>query len=225
MSLRILAAILLTCAVTDMAMAAATRGRQDTTQMQQFDCSRLASMPNAGMTVQQCQAMMGMAQSAQAAMNDPSSMRPGDENMSCADIQTELGTMNIAGVSADHRAEGVRSGTVLQQQLAKNQAEVNALAVKQATEVEAAAMADRAVEAATGGVVRGRATDALMPSLQAEQKALGERQVKDTTPKFQAALGSATASANDLTQQMQANPRFGRLMKLAMDKGCRRPGR
>jgi hypothetical protein len=192
---------------------------------QNVDCNQLASIPNAGMTVEQCRAMTTMAQGGQAAMNDPSGARPGDDQMSCADITAEMKTMSGVGVSQQHREQGNRAAGDFQSTMAKQQAEATAIAARESAEVTAAEAADTATEAATGGVVRGRSAYVLQQRLDAENKATGERMAKERAPKQQALMGSVVASGNDMTQSMQSNPRFARLMKLGMDKGCKGEGR
>jgi len=185
-----------------------------------MDCSQLASMPNAPMTLQQCESMKSMAMGAQGAMNDPSTARPGDAQMSCADIQAEMSTLDVSGVSQQHRVEGQQAGAALQSQLTKNRAEANRFGIQANAEMAAARAADTATEVSSAGLVRGHAADAAQKQIDAQSRALGEKQMRDTAPKSQATAGSIINSGNDLTQQMQSNPRFARLMKLAMEKNC-----
>jgi hypothetical protein len=188
---------------------------------QDFDCSQLATMQYAAMSMEQCQAMKAMAQNAQTSMNDPAGVRPGDERMSCADIEAEMRTMNGVGVSDQHRAQGEAAKQEFQATAAKQRAEATALAAKESAEVSAAAAADTATELATGGLVRGRATEAVTRKSLDEQKVVGERMAKEMAPKEQAVFGAVINSGGDMNQSMQSNPRFARLMKLAMDKQCR----
>jgi hypothetical protein len=191
-------------------------------QPQNMDCSKLATGQYAGMTVEQCESMKRLAMGSQASLQDPSGARPGDEQMSCADIDAEMHTLNgVQGVSQEHRAAGQRATADLQHTIAKQQAEGTALAVKQTAEVNAAAAADAATEVATGGLVRGRATEAVTRKNLEEQKVVGDRMAKEMAPKQQAMFGAVNDSMADMNQSMQSNPRFGRLVQLAMTKQCR----
>jgi hypothetical protein len=187
---------------------------------QQMNCQQLASMPNAPMTVAQCESMMGMAQSGQAALNNRSAARPGDELMSCADITAEMQTLNVSGVSEAHRQQGNTAAGNLQAETAKQQREVSAIAARENAEVQAAMAADRATELSSGGLVKGRAASRVEQRQLEENRKTGERMAKEMAPKQQAALVSVTDSGNDMVQSMQANPRFARLVSLAGSKNC-----
>jgi len=194
-------------------------------QPQNVDCSKVATMQYASMTVEQCQAMMAMAQSAQRSMNDPSGARPGDERLSCTDIEAEMRTLSGGGVSQQHVEEGGRATQDFKQTVAKQKAEATAVAARESAEVTAAAAADTAVGVATGGLVQGRAAYAAQERAQAENRVIGDRMAKEMAPKQQAVFGAVTDSGGDMTQSMQSNPRFARLVKLGMDKQCRGEGR
>jgi hypothetical protein len=198
--------------------------KQDAAAQQQMpqnmDCNQMASMPNSPMTVEQCRSMMGMAQSGQTAMNDPSGARPGDANMSCADIQAEMSHMSGVGVSEPHRQQGAKAASELQAENAKQQREIAGIAARQQVELNAAIAADQATEAASGGLAHGRAAVTLQQQQLAENKVTGERMAKEAAPKQQAVMGAVTAGGGDMVSSMQSNPRFGRLIQLAGEKGC-----
>jgi len=189
-------------------------------QPQNMDCSQVASMPYGGMSVEQCEAMKRMATGAQAATNDPAGFRPGDEKLSCADIQAEMRGMQGVGPSAEHVRQGEQATADFKRTVAKQQAEATAVAAKESAEVTAAAAADAAVGVATGGLVQGRSAYVVQERQQRENKVVGDRMAKEMAPKQQAVFGAVVDSGSDMTQSMQSNPRFARLIKLAGDKGC-----
>jgi hypothetical protein len=192
---------------------------------QQMDCQKMASMPYAPMTVEQCEAMKSMATSAQAAMHDTSAARPGDEQMSCEQIAAEMQTLDVRGVSDAHRKQSLAAGQDLQAEVGKQQREAAAIGARETAEVQAAMAADSATQLATAGLVQGKATRAVEQRQQEENRKTGERMAREMQPKQQAALTSVTGSGNDLVQSMQSNPRFARLISLASSKSCKQPGR
>ena len=55
-----------------------------------MDCAKLAGMPNAPMSLEACEKLQGTQQAYNRAASDPSAQRPGDDQMSCAQITAEL---------------------------------------------------------------------------------------------------------------------------------------
>ena len=138
-------------------------------------CDQLASMPNPPMSVEACRAMAQSAAAMQHALGQPGGERPGDEAMTCADIEAELKTIEGVGVEPQTSSEAAAAGGELQAEL------------------------DRAK--------RGR-------------------RARSTPDPAMAAAQERTMSANaavlqDLAGDMQANPRFGRLVRLGNDRQCR----
>ena len=95
-------------------------------------------------------------------------------------------------------------------QQAENQAAVNA-----------ASAADTATELATGGLVRGRALDAVEKTIDARNRANNERAIKEDLPTTQKMIGQTADLGADFGQQLQSNPRLARLIQLADTKHCK----
>ncbi|MFO1402556.1 MAG: hypothetical protein U1F06_06185 [Steroidobacteraceae bacterium] len=188
---------------------------------QGMDCSMLASIPNAPMTIEQCEAMKSMAMGAQAHLDDTSGARPGDEQMSCADIGAEMKGMRGIGPTAGHVQQGQEAAADLKRTMDRQEAETGALVAAETATMATAAAADRATEIASGGLVSGHAAAAASESMMKANQAFGERNARERAPKEQAAISAVVATGNDMNQSMESNPRFARLVKLAIDRRCR----
>jgi hypothetical protein len=101
--------------------------------------------------------------------------------------------------------------------LAKRQAEAQAA-------VGAATAADTATEIATAGLVQGHALNAVEKTLDAQDKAEKERVMREDLPTYQKMISQTADLGSDFGQQLQANPRLGRLMHLADSKHCKGGG-
>ncbi|HWX81585.1 MAG TPA: hypothetical protein VNZ02_15890 [Steroidobacteraceae bacterium] len=189
-----------------------------------MDCAKLASMPNAPMSVEACEKLQGTQQAYNQAASDPSAQRPGDEQMSCAQITAELKQQQYTAQDKTKVAE-LGATTKEQQQiihkeeviLAKRQAEAQ-------TAVAAATAADTATELATGGLVSGHALNAVEKTLDAQDKVEKERVMREDLPTTQKMISQTAGLGADFGQQLQANPRLGRLMQLADSKHCKGGG-
>jgi hypothetical protein len=189
-----------------------------------MDCAKLASMPNAPMSVEACEKLKGTQQAYNQAASDPSAQRPGDDQMTCSQITAELKQQQYAAQDKTKVAE--LGGTLTEQQkiikkeeaiLAKRQAEAQ-------TAVAAATAADTATEVATAGLVRGRALNAVEKTLDAQDKAEKERVMREDLPTTQKMISQTADLGADFGQQLQANPRLARLMQLADAKRCKGGG-
>jgi hypothetical protein len=189
-----------------------------------MDCAKLASVPNAPMSVDACEKLQGTQQAYHQAASDPSAQRPGDEQMSCTQITAELKQQQYT-VQDKTKVAGLGATVTEQQQiihkeeaiLAKRQAEAQ-------TAVAAATAADTATEVATGGLVRGRALDAVEKTLDAKDKVEKERVMREDLPTTQKMISQTADLGADFGQQLQANPRLARLMQLADSKRCKGGG-
>jgi hypothetical protein len=189
-----------------------------------MDCAKLASMPNAPMSVDACEKLQGTQQAYNQAASDPAAQRPGDEQMSCAQITAELKQQQYTAQDKTKVAE-LGATTKEQQQiihkeeviLAKRQAEAQ-------TAVAAATAADTATELATGGLVSGHALNAVEKTLDAQDKVEKERVMREDLPTTQKMISQTAGLGADFGQQLQANPRLGRLMQLADSKHCKGGG-
>lgn len=186
----------------------------------QVDCSALAADPKSPMSAGLCRQMTNSARQAEVATKDARGARPGDDAMSCADIEKAMGTMR-GGLSDASRAESnaatAQYGAVMGSQMAKIQAE--GAAVTAAT--TAAAAADLATQFATGGLVNPHTAAIVQQVAQAHSLAEGERMAKARRPTEQRLLKAVGNNTREMTQQLQANPRLARLVSLAMAKECK----
>ncbi len=57
--------------------------------------------------------------------------------------------------------------------------------------------------------------------IEREQKELNERLAKENTPKAERTFSAFADMMGDVSKQIAANPRFGRLIQLATQKGCK----
>jgi hypothetical protein len=189
-----------------------------------MDCAKLASMPNAPMSLEACEKLQGAQQAYNQSASDPSAQRPGDEQMSCTQITAELKQQQYAAQDKTKVAE-LDATTREEQKIIKKEEAI--LAKRQAeaqTAIAAATAADTATELATGGLVSGHALRAVEKTLDAQDKAEKERVIREDLPAYKK-MNSATADlGSDFGQQLQANPRLGRLIQLADAKHCKGGG-
>jgi len=217
LSIHVLACLLLACA----AVAAQTPGAGSVAPGA-VDCSALAGAQNSPLaSADFCRQMMNSAQQSAAAVQDTRGARPGDEAMSCQDIAKEMFTMQGIGLSDANRAEGdaasAQYGAVVSSQLARTHAH----GVAGAAAVSAAAGADLAVQLATGGLVNPRAAQTLQQAVLTGSKAQGEQMAEERRPAEQRLAHAVGKNTREMSEQLQSNPRFARLVSLAMARGCR----
>lgn len=186
--------------------------------MSAADCDALATMPNAPMSAQACKAMMSMGESLTRGAADTSAHRPNDAALTCEQIMAELQTMEGAGVS---------DATVAQSEAAINEA--TAVAEKGAGEVTAFMAETQALGAAAAGAsllgpvgsyVAGGALSAIVV---AKQMALAKKAQANQAAVREKMDPVVIASARDMNESMQSNPRFARLLQLGVQKNCRVP--
>lgn len=175
------------------------------------DCRQLAAMPNPPMTVEACEAQKAAFGNLGAAAATPGGARPGDASMSCEQIIAELQSSNFSGVSAATAAEGVAAGQAQREAMASVQARAGALAARQTAETAAASAGPNAVQGAVAA------------KHEAEQAALHRSAVGEIRP-AQTRTGLANAaSAQELADSLQANPRVATLIQLAAARNCQVP--
>jgi hypothetical protein len=199
--------------------AAAQLGRGDRGQAaqgpQSVDCAKIASMPNAPMTLEACLKMVGSAASIQRSMNDPAGMRPGDEAMTCDQIKGELMASGGVPMNRTHVAQAQSAATDLQTRQAQVQKEGQALAAQESA-TNAAASSLAAVPYA--GKAAQAAADAKNT---AEQNAFNTQAQKKLAPSERALSGSTATLTSDMAANLQNDPRKARLISLAGKKDCR----
>ncbi len=197
-----------------------------------MDCAKLVSMP-AGifamspgqvMSAEDCQKMQNAQQAYNQAASDPSAVRPGDDQMTCAQITAELKQQQYT--TPDKSKVAAAQATAAQQQ-ALTQREYANMVKQQAKDqaaVEAASAADTATELATGGLVRGRTLQAVEKEQTAEHDANNVRVLKEAQPIEKQQVGQMAGFSSDFAQQLQSNPRLAHLMQLADTKHCKGGG-
>ena len=186
--------------------------------MSAADCDALATMPNAPMSAQACKAMMSMGESLTRGAADTRAHRPNDAALTCEQIMGELQTMEGAGVS---------DATVAQSEAAINEA--TAVAEKGAGEVTAFMAETQALGAAAAGasllgpIGSYVAGGALSGIVVAKQMALAKKAQASQAAVREKMDPVVIASARDMNESMQSNPRFARLLQLGIQKNCRMP--
>jgi hypothetical protein len=188
---------------------------------QPFDCSQLASTSNGPMSVESCKQMMGAAAAYQQATQDPSAARPGDESMTCQDIVAELKTLQGVGPSEATVQENATAATNYQETLARQQAEAQAAGVAATAAVNAAAVADAAAEVASGGVVQGHAAQAVQQAALAQGRVMGEEMAEERRPDEERLAKAIGSSSDEMGAQLRSNPRYARLIQLAIARNCK----
>jgi hypothetical protein len=190
---------------------------------QQFDCDQLATLPDAPMSVESCKQMMGAAQAYQAAARNPAAARPGDESISCEDIATEMRTLQGVGLSDAARQENATAAKNYQAKLAKQQAEMKAYGVGATAAVNGAAAADAAATIGSGGLVQTHAAEAAQQAALAQGRVMGEKLAQERRPDEQRLAKAVGGSSAEMGRELQANPRYARLVQLAIARNCREP--
>lgn len=178
-------------------------------------CAQLAAMPNPPMSADACRAMVDMATRMDAATDDPSARRPGDDALTCAAIFAELQGVAGVGISAATR-DRAATLSVEGEALANRQAgELSAFMV----ETQAMGMAAGAIGAVTPNFVGA----AIAAAWQARLAAFAASNVAAQAPLRAQTSDVVRASMEELNQSIMANPRFARLGQLAMQKQCEPP--
>lgn len=198
-----------------LAMAAIPAFAQSPTGMPALDCKQLAAMPNAPMSVAQCEQQNTVMREMLEAMNAPGGERPADDTLTCTQIIAELKSLSVAGVSAQNRAEAAAAGGDLKATTDRLAGETAALAASQGAKTAAAAVA--------GGVGVPAVSGAVASANAAEAAAFSARATAEVRPAQQRTTAAIAASQADLTQAMRANPRFGRLIRLSQERQCQVP--
>ena len=189
-----------------------------------MDCAKMASMPNAFMTVETCQKLQGAQQAYNQAAADPSASRPGDDQMTCAQITAELKQQSYT--APDQAKVAAAQATSAQEQALLNAEYAHMMKAKAEDQalVNAASAADNATEAASMGLVRGRNLQAAENTIDARNRAYNETMTKEGQPIHQQTMDQMAGFATDAGQQLQSNPRLARLMQLANAKHCKGGG-
>jgi hypothetical protein len=185
------------------------------------DCAQIASMPNAPISFEACQKMASARQAYDRAAADPSASRPGDEQMSCDQIKSEMRQQQYTAPDKATVATTTAAATNEQALLNKHIAEQNAVMAEEQAKVDAGVAADRATELATGGLVHTNAASAAAQAAQARARVVGKRQADERRPTEQKMIGGVADLGVDAAKQLTSNPRLARLMQLAQSRGCK----
>lgn len=198
------------CCALALALAAQMPARANDTRalLQRMDCSLLARQPHPMLTVAECERRKASAGQLDAAMRAPDGERPGDAALTCAEAIAEMQSLQFAGVSADTADEGRAAGERVRETLERGDAAAGAMAARQAGEALAVA--------AMPNPVKG----AVLYKHRAEQIALGQANMAGMADARGRAAEANGRAAVELAANLQANPRFARLMRLVQEKNC-----
>ena len=119
--------------------------------------------------------MMGMAKSMQSASSDPNAVRPGDENMNCEQIMTEMQTSGGPMVSQSTATQSKVAGEATMALMEKQNAEAKAFMARQM----AIGIGAGALGMLPGGGIAG---SAIMAAQQAQTQAFAEKQQTEAAP-------------------------------------------
>lgn len=179
-------------------------------------CDQMASIPNAPMSAEACRSMMSMQQSMQAASSDPNAVRPGDENLSCDQIYVEMRATGGPMISQETAERNRVSADATMALMQKQNAEMKGFVAGQVAMGVGAA----AVGMLPGG---GFATQAIVAAQQAQAQNFAARQAQEAAPVRAQSSAAIAATGNEMSQALQSNPRYARLMQLVVDKSCPPP--
>lgn len=184
--------------------------------MSAADCDALATMPNAPISAQACKAMMGMGESFERGAADTSAHRPNDAALTCEQIMAELQTMEGVGVSDTSAAQSEVAINEATAAAAKGAGEITAFMAE--TQALGAAAAGASLLGPVGSYVAGAALSGIV---QARQMALAKKAQANQAAVREKMDPVVIASARDMNESMQRNPRFARLLQLGIQKNCR----
>lgn len=187
-------------------------GTANTAPPPAMNCEQMAANSHGTVSVEACNKMMGAQQAYNAALSDPSALRPGDDKMACEQIIAEMKQQQFAAPDSAKVAEAQASTADLQKTIAEQQ--------KEAAERAAAQNAALLATTLTGGGITGT-TERLAEKFAEENQAASERAAKETAPKAERTTSAAGTFAADAGQQLTANPRLARLVQLASEKRCK----
>src|SRR5262249_11664354 len=143
--------------------------------------------------------------------SDPSAMRAGDETMSCDQINAEMRSVATPMVSAETGAQARAAADAELALRERQQAEAKGMIAGQmAMGVGAAALG-----MVPGG---GYAAMAAQQAMMAQQQAFAQKQAQDAAPVRAQTSQAITATTTEMTQGMQQNPRFARLMNMSIER-------
>jgi hypothetical protein len=173
------------------------------------DCRAMSAQSQGRMTVAQCEQQFGAYAGMIDAMNQPGGERPGDERLTCPQIESELRATPAQGVSRENAAEGVAAAEDYKARMARLQAEA-----------AAASAAQTGVNVAAAAVPGNAASGAAMASQRAMQDSISAKARAEIDPAVARMQAANAASMGDVTRMLRSNPRLARLIQLAAAKNC-----
>jgi hypothetical protein len=152
-----------------------------------------------------------------AASSDPNAVRPGDENLTCAQIYDEIRASGGPMMSQATIAQNQQAGAAAIATAEKQKADTKGFVAGQV----ALGVGSVALGMVPG--VGGFATNAMQMAMDARQKAFEER-LEGTTGQVMAQSAPAIAATEaEIGDAIRTNPRYARLMQLVGEKSCPPP--
>lgn len=171
-------------------------------------CEALAHMPSAPMSVETCMKMLQLAE------DDPTSHRPNDEAMTCAEIFDELQSttadMHISDEEVSRRQESLHDMETLNE--------------RHGTKAAAALAPNVATNQAIGTIAPFVPSAVTAPAIAANQAQI-EAKGKVAGDAYLAESRKLTGESADIAASTMSNPRTKRLSQLAVKKDCQGPER
>ena len=149
-----------------------------------------------------------------------SATRPGDEQLSCEQITAELHQQQFTAPDKDQVAAANATLTQVSADIKHGEEVAAKMQAEDTATMAAASAADTATELATGGLVRGRATQAAQKVVTARDDAANAQLVKEQRPTQQKMISQTADFGAVFGSQLQSNPRLARLIQLADSKHC-----
>jgi hypothetical protein len=177
------------------------------------DCAKVAA--TSGVSLESCEQMNAAQLNYYNATHDPSASHPGDDQMTCEQIEAELMSGGFHGPS-QQQADAARASTgdyvAKQQQLAAEETAASAQLSAEATAASAVGMANP-----VAGEAAQRAVDA---HAEATENSLDAQAKAELTPRGSKMVGDVSNIAGSMGGEMAANPRLARLIQLGGAKHC-----
>ena len=180
-------------------------------------CADIASGPGATMSLESCRSMMMMQQRMQQSSSDPNAVRPGDATLTCAGIYDEIRTSGWPMMSQATIAQNRQAGAAAMATLEQQKADTRGYVAGQV------AMGVGSVALGMVPGVGGFATNAMQMAMDAREKRFEERQEAATSSLMAQSAPAIQATEAEIGDAVRTNPRYARLMKLIVDKGCPPP--
>lgn len=180
-------------------------------------CADIATGPDAVMSLDACRSMMSMQQRMQASSSDPSAVRPGDDNLTCAQIYEEIRASGWPMMSQATIARNQQAGAAAMATLDQQKADARGYVAGQV----ALGVGSMALGMVPG--VGGFAQQGAQVIMDAREKRFEERQEQATSSIMAQSAPAIQATDAEIGEAVRTNPRYARLMQLVVDKSCPPP--